>query len=200
MYVKHMLSFRCREKIEQELDQWGIIAGIDQGLIEFQHEPTFDELYLLKERLPGLGFELADEGESRIIMRSSETINGLLLHCPEMPLHAYPEYLEQETGVSAAAIGNLFAQVFGVGLLRYILVLQVERMKEMILYEDRDLNEVAAIFHCQNETQLAIILGQVNGLKPSFYKQVKKERSEVRKLNGFARLSAGKRGRTHTSG
>lgn len=185
MYVKHMLSFRCREKIERELEKWGIIAEVNQGMIDFQNELSFGEAYMLKEGILDLGFEIADDAESRLLDRISETISGLVDHYPEIPAEEYPDYLKEDLGFVELDSRDLFSQVHGVGVRRFAMVQQVERIKEMILYEDRNPKEVAEIFHFKNGTQLTHIFQKVTGLKPSFYKQIRKERKEVRELNGF---------------
>lgn len=180
-----MYSTRCRERIEEELARLGItMSDIDQGLIEIQEELTEGQVFLMKEILLELGYEILDGANSKLLDSISEEIDKLILENPEVSSRNYPSYLTKKLKFNYSDIAELFLKVYGISLPQYVTIRQVERIKEMLLYEDRTIQEIAAIFHYKDGDQLARTVKKVTGLTPSYYKQLKKRRSEFRdKMN-----------------
>ena len=83
---------------------------------------------------------------------------------------------------------EIFSQVHGVDLVQYATIQQVERIKEMILYEGRKLKEIAEIFQFKNKGQLKRTFERITGLTPEFYKEIRIKRSKIREESGFGEI------------
>ncbi|MNJ86389.1 Helix-turn-helix domain protein [compost metagenome] len=181
-----MVSLRCRDEIEAEFRVRGILMPeISQGMVDFEDELTECQWVGLKEGLSDLGFEVLDDTESKLLDSISDLVDQLISQNRELSIMDYPEYLKKELGVNDPKLAKIFIQVYGIDLLQYIAVRQVERIKEMILYEDKEPSEIAALLRFESEAHMTHTFKNITGLLPVYYKRIKEKRLEVRKRNGF---------------
>jgi AraC-like DNA-binding protein len=182
-----MVGSRCYEKIGEELTKWDMVPDVGQGVLEFHKKPDGMQLLQLKEALFEMGYELVDEGNSEELDKVSDLIKKLIYMQPELPVSGYPEYLLAKGALNFGMI-QLFSQVHGMDLVQYATIQQVERIKEMLLYEDRKLKEIAEIFQFKGKGQLKRTFERITGLTPKFYKEIRKKRLRVREENGFEEI------------
>lgn len=187
IYVKYMVGSRCCDRIGEELINWGIMPEISQGVLEFQEELDWGQFQLLKESLFEMGFEVVDQESSELLEQISDLIKTLICQNPEIAINSYPEYLQRK-GLMDPETMQFFSQVHGVDLIQYAVIQQVERIKEMLLYEDRKLKEIAEIFHFKNKQQLKRTFERITGLTPAFYKEIRMKRSKIREESGFGEI------------
>jgi len=178
-----MVGSRCYEKIGKELTKWGMIPEVTQGIIDLHEEPDGMQLLQLKEVLWDMGYEVVDDLNSKKLEEVSELIKKLVYRQPEIPVNGYPEYLEELELLDQEMI-LLFSQVHGMDLVQYGTIQQVERIKEILLYEDLKLSEIAELFHFKNKGQLKRTFERITGLTPKFYKDIRKRRSKIREESG----------------
>lgn len=181
-----MVGSRCKDEIEEELKGRGILMPeINQGMVEFQDELTECEVVQLKEGLSNLGFEVLDDAASQLLERISDLIDQMVYQNQELVTADYPVYLKNKLGFDDSEVTKIFTQIYGIDLLQYIAIRQVERIKEMILYENKEITEIAAFLHFESESQMMQLFKNITGLMPEYYKRIKEKRLEVRKRNGF---------------
>lgn len=156
---------------------------INQGTVEFQEKLSAEQKSRFQERILKLGFEVLDTANSKLMDRISALIMELIYKHTEMPRADYPAHLIEKLGFDYSEITNLFSEVHGINLPQYILVLQVERVKEMLLYEELKVKEIAEMLHYRNGAQLTRTFKKITGLTPFYFKKLKEKRLEVRKEN-----------------
>lgn len=174
-----MVGSRCYEKIGGELTKWGIASEVSQGVIEFHKEPDGLQMLQLKEVLWEMGYVIVDEPNGERLEEIAVLIKKLIYRHPEIPVNGYPEYL-LEQGYLDHETMQLFSQVHGMDLVQYVTIQQVERIKEMLLYEDLKLKEIVEIFHFKSKGQLKRTFERITGLTPKFYKEIRNKRSKIR--------------------
>ncbi len=175
-----MIGHNCIEKLRQALQELGImLPELNQGSIEFQEELGTEHFQELKSRIETLGFEIVDEENSALLNRISESINELIRTNIEIPLSDYPVYLMNAIGYDSTNVMRLFLQVHGVTLPRYIELHRLNRVKEMLLYEDCKISEIATMLQFRNEAQLIRMFKKNTGLTPYYYKKIKRKRLKV---------------------
>jgi AraC-like DNA-binding protein len=179
-----MVGSRCYEKIGGVLAKWGMFPEVSQGVVDFHEEPDGMQQLQLKEVLWGMGYEVVDDLNSERLNEVSDLVKKLIYQHPEIPITGYPEYL-LELRLLDDEIIQVFSQVHGIELVQYATIQQVERIKEMLLYEDRKLKEIAEIFQFKSKGQLKRTFERITGLTPKFYKEVRKKRLKIREENGF---------------
>lgn len=182
-----MVGSRCYEKIGEELTKWGIASEVSQGVIEFHKEPDGLQILQLKEGLWEMGYVVVDEMNCERLDEISALITKLIYQHPEIPVSGYPEYL-LEHGYLDHETMQLFSQVHGMDLVQYATLQQVERIKEMLLYEDRKLKEIVEIFQFKSKGQLKRTFERITGLTPKFYKEVRNKRSKIREESGSGEI------------
>lgn len=184
IYIKYMVSIRCKKLVGTELKKLGVIMPkINQGTVEFQEKLSAEQKSRFQERILKLGFEVLDTANSKLMDRISALIMELIYKHTEMPRADYPAHLIEKLGFDYSEITNLFSEVHGINLPQYILVLQVERVKEMLLYEELKVKEIAEMLHYRNGAQLTRTFKKITGLTPFYFKKLKEKRLEVRKEN-----------------
>lgn len=177
-----MVSLRCKKLVGTELKKLGVIMPkIKQGMVEFQEELSAEQETQFQKRILKLGFEVLDAANSQLLDRISALITELIYKHKEMPRADYPAYLIEKLGFDYSDITNLFSEVHGINLPQYITIQQVERIKEMLLYEDLKVKEIAEILHYRNGTQLTRVFKKITGLTPFYFKKLKEKRLEVLK-------------------
>lgn len=182
-----MVGSRCYEKIGGELVKWGIASEVSQGVIEFHKEPDGLQILQLKEGLWEMGYVVVDEMNCERLDEISALITKLIYRHPEIPVSGYPEYLLEQGHLDHETM-QLFSQVHGMDLVQYATLQQVERIKEMLLYEDRKLKEIVEIFHFKSKGQLKRTFERITGLTPKFYKEVRNKRSKIREESGSGEI------------
>ncbi len=186
-----MVSSRCSIKICDKLSERGIvIPEINQGILEFQEELDGFQLLQLKETLLELGFEALNEAESMLLDKITHTIKKLIYEQPEIALEEHPNLVAEKIGSDYSPMMLVFLQVHGVDMLQYAMIQQVERIKEMILYEGRSFNEIIKLFHFINGAQLIRNFQTITGLKPSYYKMIRNKRLEVQRRMTSVNINA----------
>ncbi len=184
IYVKYMVGSRCCDRLGEELVNWGMMPEVSTGMVTFHEELSEAQLFLLRESLFEMGFEMVDPENSELLEKISDSIKTLIYQNPEIAIERYPEYLQKQ-GLIDPEIMEVFSQVHGVDLIQYVTVQQVERIKEMILYEGRKLKEIAEVFQFKNKQQLKRTFERITGLAPVFYKEIREKRSKIRDESGF---------------
>lgn len=154
---------------------------INQGIVEFQEQLSAEQETQFQKRILKLGFEVLDETNSKLLDRISASITDLLYKHPEISRQEYPNYLIDKLGFDYSEITHLFSEVHGINLPQYITIQQVERIKEMLLYEDMKVKEIAEALHYRNGTQLTRVFKKITGLTPFYFKKLKEKKLEFQK-------------------
>ncbi|WP_294675814.1 AraC family transcriptional regulator [uncultured Fluviicola sp.] len=182
IYIKYMVSLRCKKLVAQELKKLGVVMPrINQGMVEFQEELSAEQGTRFRERILKLGFEVLDDENSKLLDRISTSISDLIYKHPEMSRQQYPDHLIEKLGFNYSEITYLFSEVHGVNLPQFIIIQQVERIKEMLLYEDLSVKQIALQLHYRNGTQLTRVFKKITDLTPFYFKKMKEKRMEVQK-------------------
>jgi len=177
-----MVSLRCKKLVAKELKKLGVVMPrINQGVVEFQEELSPEQKIRFQKRIIKLGFEVLDDENSKLLDHISASISDLIYKYPEISRQQYPDYLIEKWGFDYAEITHLFSEVHGVNLPQFILVQQIERIKEMLLYEDLNVKEIAKLLHYRNGAQLTRVFKKITGLTPFYFKKMKEKRMEVQK-------------------
>lgn len=176
-----MVGTRCCDRIGEELRKLEIgMPEISQGVVEFHEELDGAQLLRLKEGLLELGFEVVSSGQNDLLDQVSSRIRDLIYQEPGLDVGDYPAYIEAELNPEDPDLMKVFSQVHGVDLVQYAAIQQVERIKEMLLYEDVQLKEIVEIFHFKNRNHLTQVFEGMTGLTPSYYKKIRKKREKIR--------------------
>ena len=179
LYVKYMVSRRCKIMVKEELKSLGILhAKVDLGVIEIFEDFTSTQREQLKINLKKSGLELLDDKKSVLVDSIKILIIDMIRNCDEEPKVNYSDYISEKLGYDYTYLSNVFSEVKGITLQHYIIINKIERVKELILYEELSLTEIAYRLHYSSVAHLSNQFKKITGLTPTYFKGMANKRRE----------------------
>lgn len=177
LYVKYMVSLRCILKVKEELKKLGIwYVVVDLGVIEILEEISDEQREQLKKNLKKSGLELLDDNKSILIERIKNVVVEMIHYSEELPKVNFSDYISEKLGYDYTYLSNIFSEVKGITLQQYIIIHRIEKVKEMLLYDELNLTEISYRLQYSSVAHLSNQFKKITGLTPSFYKQMKHKR------------------------
>lgn len=177
LYIKNMVCNRCILVVEQELHKAGIpVTKVTLGEIELSETPQDEQLQKFTNALEQLGFELIDNKKSRLIEQIKNTIRQYVHYTDEQPKHNLSEILSKELQHDYNYLSNLFSEVEGTTIEKYLIAQKIEKVKELLVYDELSLSEIAQQLHYSSVAYLSNQFKKVTGLSPSHFKQIKADK------------------------
>ena len=174
LYIKYMVSLRCKLMVQEELKQLGIMyANVQLGMIEVMEDISSHQRGQLKENLSKSGLELLDDKKSILIEKIKNVITEMIHHSDELPKVNYSDYISEKLGYDYTYLANTFSEVKGITIQQYIIINKIERVKELLIYDELSLTEIAYILHYSSVAHLSNQFKKITGLTPTFYKNLK---------------------------
>jgi YesN/AraC family two-component response regulator len=149
---------------------------ISLGEVETAHPIHENELQKLREALVSYGFELIDDTKSQLIEKIKNTVVQSVHHSNEDLKINYSEYIESHLNRDYAYLSSLFSEIEGTTIEKYIILQKIERVKELLVYDELTLSEIAYQMGYSNVAYLSNQFKKVTGLTPSHFKQVKENK------------------------
>lgn len=179
LYIKYMVSLRCKMMVQEELKKLGLkYVVVELGVVEILEDITADQHKQLKENLLKSGLELLDDKKAILIEKIKNVITEMIHYSDELPKENYSDYISKKLGYDYTYLANIFSEVSGTTIQQHIIVHKIEKVKELILYNELSLTEISYRLHYSSVGHLSNQFKKVTGLSPSFYKKLKKKRNE----------------------
>lgn len=177
LYIRYMVSLRCKMVVKNELKKLGLwYLSVDLGKVELKNEITDDQRQQLKTNLLISGLELLDDKKSILIERIKNVVIEMIHYNEELPKINISSFISEKIGYDYTYLSNIFSEEKGITLQQYIIMHRIERVKEMLLYDDLSLTEIAYRLQYSSVAHLSNQFKKVTGLTPSNYKQLKQKR------------------------
>jgi AraC-like DNA-binding protein len=163
--------------VRDELRKIGIVAIVlDLGMVEILEDITKEQHDILKINLAKFGLELLDDKRSILIDRIKSAIIEMVHYQDEVPKVNYSDYLSDKLGYDYTYLSNVFTEVKGITIQQFIILHKIEKVKELILYDELNLTEIAYRMHYSSVGHLSNQFKKITGLSPTFFKRLKKKR------------------------
>jgi AraC-like DNA-binding protein len=180
LYVKYMVCLRDKTTVQSELVKLGLKYRISiHGAIEFLEEISSIQFMGLKKSLSKSNLILLDEKESMLIDRIIDTIVEVIHHTDMLPRLNFEDIVTEQKALRSESILKVFSDVKGMSVLQFIVVQKIERAKELLMYEDLSLQEIAGILNYKNQDFLVAQFKKITGLAPSYFLQLKEDRKVI---------------------
>lgn len=175
LYIKNMVCNRCIKVVDEEITKLGFsISSIELGKAEIQQELSEFDLQKIRIRLDELGFELIDDQKSRIINQIKTIIIEIVHHQKEKDDYKNSsEILATEIGKDYSYLSNLFSSIEGITIEKYIILQKIEKVKELLVYDELNLNEIAFQMEYSSTQHLSSQFKKITGLSPSHFKKLR---------------------------
>jgi AraC-like DNA-binding protein len=174
IYIKNMVCDRCKMVVKSELEQLGLQPlMVELGEVELKEELTNKQKELVNTRFLELGFELIDDKKSRLIERVKNLVVELVHHSEEQLNMNVSDYLMQYIPMEYKYLSNLFSEVEGTTIEKFYIAQRLERVKELLVYDELSLSEIADQMGYSSVAYLSTQFKKVVGLTPSHFKSIK---------------------------
>ena len=177
LYIKYMVSLRCKMVVKDELKRLDIRhAIVELGMVDLMDEITPELRETLKINLLRSGLELLDDKKAILIEKIKNVIVEMIHYSDEFPTMNYSDYISEKLHYDYTYLSNVFSEVKGITIQQFIIIHKIERVKELLLYDELNLTEISQKLNYSSVAHLSNQFKKITGLKPSFYKQLKQKR------------------------
>lgn len=181
LYIKHMVSLRCKMLVKQELQNLGIQAAvIELGMVELQEDIGAAKLEQLRKKLHQSGLDIMDDKHSRLVDKIILVLIEMIHYAEELPEENLSDNLSENLGYDYTFLANIFSEVKGMTIQKFVIMHKIERVKELLLYDDFTLTEIAHKLQYSSVAHLSGQFKKVTGLTPTFFKHLSIKRREHR--------------------
>lgn len=163
--------------VKSELENMGLhFTIVELGEVEITEDLSVQEQNQLKTALLKFGLELMEDKKSMLIEKIKNIIVEMIHYTDEPPEINFSDYLSKKLNYDYNYISNLFSEVKGTTIEHYIIAHKIERAKELLIYNELTLTEIAYKLHYSSVAHLSNQFKKVTGLTPSFFKKMKHKR------------------------
>lgn len=163
--------------VKSELEKLGLHhAHLELGEVEVMEEMTTEQLDKLNVALKLTGLELMDDKKSILIERIKTSIIELVHHTDEQIKTNLSDFLSEKLNYNYTYLANLFSEVKGTTIEKFYLSNKIEKVKELLVYDELNLTEIADKLHYSSVAHLSNQFKKMTGLTPSHFKNLKHKR------------------------
>ena len=156
---------------------------VELGEVEVMEKLSTEQRDQLKQLLLDDGLELMDDKRAVLIEKIKNTIIEMVHHSEEVIKVNFSDYLSEKLNHDYTYLANLFSEVQGTTIEQFIISHKVERIKELIIYGEHNITEIAWKMNYSSVAHLSNQFKKVTGLSPSHFKQLKdKRRSPIEEV------------------
>jgi AraC family transcriptional regulator len=187
LYIKNMVCPRCIRVVREDLERLELpVRRVDLGEVELENTISPDMLKLVDDSLRASGFELLEDRKRKIVEKIKIAVIELL-HNEENESErrfTLSAYLSRKLNMDYNYLSTLFSSVENVTIERYTILQKIERVKELLRYNDLTLSEIAYRLRYSSTQHLSNQFKQVTGLTPTrFKKQLDTQRKPIDSLS-----------------
>lgn len=180
LYIKFMVSLRCKMIVQDDLKAIGIhLFKVDLGMVEILEEITSKQIELLRSKLLQQGLELLDGKKSILIDKIKNVIIDMIHYMDDLPTENYSDYISKKLNYDYTYLSNIFSEVKGITIQHFIIIHKIERVKELLLYDELNLTEISYKLNYSSVAHLSNQFKKVTGLSPTFFKKLKQKRTST---------------------
>jgi len=177
LYIKNMVCIRCKMIVKQALTELDLnYVNVELGRVEIIEDISRTQKDLLKTSLNEYGLELIEDKKSILIEQIKKLIVEFV-HYTDEPLRSnFSYYLSEHLDHDYTYLANLFSEVEGINIEHYIIIHKIERVKELLVYDELSLKEIAYKLQYSSVAHLSNQFKKITGLTPSHFKNLKELR------------------------
>ncbi|MBN2807750.1 MAG: helix-turn-helix transcriptional regulator [Prolixibacteraceae bacterium] len=179
-----MVSTRCKMVVKEVLKNLGFhFILVDLGEIEIMENLTEEQLNQLKLALLSSGLELMDDKRAILIEKIKTVIIEMVHNSNDLIKINHSDYISEKLKMDYTYLSNIFSEVKGITIQQYIIVHKIEKVKELLMYGELNLTEIAYQLNYSSVAHLSNQFKKVTGFPPSHYKLLKdKRRSPIEEV------------------
>jgi AraC-like DNA-binding protein len=172
-----MVCTRCKMVVKSELEKLGLhYIMLELGEADIMENMSDEQLDHLSIALRKTGLELMNDKKSIVVEKIKTTIIELVHYTDEQIKTNLSDYLTEKLNYNYTYIANLFSEVTGATIEKFYLAHKIERVKELLVYDELNLTEIADKLHYSSVAHLSNQFKKMTGLTPSYFKNLRHKR------------------------
>jgi AraC-like DNA-binding protein len=179
-----MVSNRCKIAVKAELKKLDLhFVVVDLGEIEIMENISSETRDLLRIGLFKSGLELMDDKRAIMIEKIINVIIEMVHYSDESHKLNYSDHISEKLNYDYTYLANLFSEIKGITIQQFIIIHKIERVKELLLYDELNLSEISYKLNYSSVAHLSNQFKKITGLSPSHFKQLKiKKRNPIEEI------------------
>lgn len=174
LYIKNMVSNRCKMIVKSELEELGLHYVVREfGEVEIKEDLSVEMHNRLNLNLEKSGLGLLDDKKKVLIEKVRNIILELVYYSESRPKINLSDYLSEKLNYDYTYLSNLFSESQGTTIEHFFLENKIERVKELLVYEDISLTEISYKLYYSSVAHLSNQFKKITGLTPSNYKNLR---------------------------
>lgn len=174
LYIKNMVCDRCKMAVDRTLRDNGLHPlNVELGEVKVEEDVADDKRQVIRADLEKLGFELLDDKRQQTIDKIRGAIIRLVHYRDNNSQLNLSDYLSSELHQDYSALSKLFSEVEGKTIERYFIEQRIERVKELIKYDELSLTQIAMKMNYSSTAYLSSQFKSVTGMTPTQFKTLK---------------------------
>lgn len=174
IYIKNMVCNRCKQAVRATLEEVGLQpVQVELGEVELQEEDISSVKDTLVKKLRNQGFDLLDDKRTQTIEKVKNLITDLVHNRNNSIETNLSDYLANELHKDYSYLSNLFSEVEGITIEKYYILQKIERVKELLVYDELTLSEIAFQLNYSSTAHLSNQFKSVTGSTPTQFKNLR---------------------------
>ena len=174
LYIKNMVCIRCKMVVKAELEKLGLeYTSVDLGEANLTDRISEEQKKKLDLSLRLSGLELLDDKKSMLVEKIKIIIIELVHYRDDQLKVNLSDFLSEKLNYDYTYLANLFSETQGTTIEKYLINHKIERVKELLVYDELNLKEIAFKIHYSSVAHLSSQFKRITGLTPSQFKQLK---------------------------
>lgn len=175
-----MVSLRCKMIVKEELAKLGLhYVVVDLGVVDLLEDITDDQRIKLRKALVKSGLLLLEDKVAILVDKIVSLIVEIIHYSEDVILVNYSDVISEKLGYDYTYLSNIFSEVKGITIQQFIIIHKIERVKELLLYDELSIKEISYMLHYSSVAHLSNQFKKITGLSPVFYKQLKLKRKNL---------------------
>jgi len=177
LYIKNMVCLRCKMVVKSELTKLGLhFTSVELGEVELKEDVSEEDLERLGVILKMSGLELMDDKKSILVERIKAIIIEQVQTSDKELKVNLSDFISEKLNHNYSYLSNLFSEVKGTTIEKFYLAHKIEKVKELLVYDELTLTQIAWKLHYSSVSHLSGQFKKMTGLTPSHFKTLKHKR------------------------
>lgn len=177
IYVKNMACESCKVVVKNALEELDISpVKVELGEIETMEDISDDEKRELNRKIKKVGLELLEKKQGVLVEKIRQAMVDYVYKSEDRPNINFSDVLSKELNHSYTYLSNFFSEVEATTIEQFIISLKIERIKELIIFGEHSLSEIAFMLHYSSVAHLSAQFKKATGLTPTHFKTLKEKR------------------------
>lgn len=174
LIIKNMVCNRCKMVVKTELERLGLHPlHVELGEVEIEEQLSDKEVVSLHKSLQQYGFALIDKKKTQLVEKIKNSIVELVHYSDEEIKINFSEYISSKLHYDYSYLSSLFTESENISIEKYYIAQKIERAKELIMYDEFSLSEIAFKLYYRSVSHLSKQFKKVTGFTPTHFKKLK---------------------------